>query len=246
MSNWKTIALFMLAVSASISACHADNKQIHAVADNDFPARVLRMAKGIHDEVNRDVSALQGIDKHSISRDYGPSMARIFMARRAATGAPYLMGMITASRYCWIDLKPGDECGLSHLPESQAINGHTFDGYLFISDWVHSGGGRYFLMAISLVGPQETVIARVTYNDGVKVLYDSSRRRNPGCPLPAEAAIARIDSVYRVKTLSPTQYELYEGSYTEPTQAAVLQLSLGASSCALKVLSPSQVGREIP
>lgn len=235
MSNWKTIAFLMLVFAVPATACHASAEKHNAKAESDFPAKVLQMAKAVHDEINRDVSALQRINKHTISKNYGPSMARIFMARRSVTGAPYLAWMITASRYCWISLKPGDECGLEKLPESQTINGHIFDGYLFISNWIHAGEERYFLMIISLAGPQETVIARVTYNGGVKVLYYSSRMRNPACPLPVEADIVKIDTVYRVKTLSSTRFVLYEGSYTELTPAAVLQLSLGASSCTLKV-----------
>ncbi|MGH2510237.1 MAG: hypothetical protein ACRDHZ_22915, partial [Ktedonobacteraceae bacterium] len=154
MSNWKKIALLILVFLAPVTACHASTGKSNVKAESDFPARTLRMAKAIHEKVNRDVSALKRINKHTISRDYGPAMARIFMARRAATGAPYLAGMTTASRYCWISLKQGNVCGLKTLPESQTVNGQTFDGYLFVSNWIHAGGERYFLMITALVAPQ--------------------------------------------------------------------------------------------
>lgn len=245
MSNWKKIALLMLGFVVPVTACHAGAEKYNAKIESNFPARALRMATVLHGEINRNTSALQKINRHTIARDYGPAMARIFMARRTTTGAPYLAGMTTASRYCWISLKQGDVCGLKKLPESQAVNGQTFDGYLFVSNWIHAGEKQYFLMITSLVAPQETVIARVTYHGGVKVLYDTFEKGKPACPLPADASIGFVSTVYRVKTLSPTRFVLYEGSYTEPTRAAILKLSLGVSSCALKVLAPSQVGGQI-
>lgn len=241
MRNWKNIACLMLILAAPVTAGRAGVERNNAQAENDFPVRVLSMVKSISADLKRDLSMLEKTNKHTISRDYGPAMARIFMAHDSSTGEPYLMDMIPTSHYCLISLKPGSVCGVNKLPIPN-------EGVLFISNWIHVDGERYFLMIISSTGPERTIIARVTYKRGIKVLDDTFSHKQE-CPLPplppvrATPGVARIATVIRIKTLSPTSYELYEGSNTGIVRSARLKLLLGPSSCALKVLTPSQEGR---
>ena len=240
MLNRKKIALFVLAtVAVTATKGFVNTSTGKTDGERDFPARALAMAKTIHDEVNRDVTVLNRINKNTIARDYGSAMARIFMAHRTTEGVPYLWGMISVSQYCWISIKPGSLCGLHKLPESQTLNGHIFDGILFISDWIHSSGEPYFLMIISGVAPQETIIARVSSRNGVTVLYDTSANTQecplpPGLPVETTPSLDYIATVYRVKAVSSTSFELYEGNYTGIVRSAKVNLLIGPSSCRLQ------------
>lgn len=232
MRNWKNIAFFIVILAALAKAGHAVAERSNAKAENDLPARVLNMVKSVTANFNRDLSFLAKTNKSTISRDYGPAMARIFMARDNSSGVPYLLDMIPTSHYCFISLKPGSVCGIAKIPD-------PIDGILFISHWVHAGGERYFLMIISRTSPGRTIIARVTYKEGIKVLYETLANKQE-CPLPSlpreqtVPGVSYIATVLRVKTLSPTSFELYEKSYSGIVRTAKLKLSLGPSSCRLQ------------
>lgn len=232
MRNWKNIAFFVVILAALAKAGHAVAERSNAKAENDFPARVLNMAKSMTDNLKRDLTLLAKTNKNTISRDYGPAMARIFMARDNSTSVPYLMDIVPTEHYCFISLKPGSVCGIQKLPIPN-------EGVLFISHWIHAGGERYFLMIIGSTGPERTIIARVTYKEGIKVLYDTFANKQE-CPLPSLPSVqvvpgvSHIATVIRIKTLSPTSFELYEKSYSGIVRTAKLKLSLGPSSCRLQ------------
>lgn len=224
-------------VSVLVIARNSDAGIQRVEPDRDFPYRVLQMASALNSKIDREgFPAFQKINKKSVSRDYGPAMARIFLARRDPTDDTYLGWMTDVSRFCWIKIIHGSVCGARNLPSLKAVDGDAFQGYLFVSDWIDEGRSKYFLMIISQVRPSQTLIAQVTYHGGVKALYDSFGRRVLPCRLPADASIGFISTVYRVKTLSSTRFEIYEGSYTGATRAAILQLSLGAGSCSINMV----------
>lgn len=189
---------------------------------NELPDRIISMAYIIR----MDPEFLNQPGDLRIKKKFN-EIARIIPTSKQ--GNLYFMNVLPyITHYCHVQLAHDYFCGSKQLVQTE------FDGYLFVTSWIHKENKRYIILISSEFGPEHTTILRISEGHA-EVLYDSFHSQNACKMMPPDWG--KLDVVHFVKVLSPTTYEIIVGSHTSPHQSATFKLNANLSGCSLTLLS---------